>query len=212
MLLTCPHCGFSKRIPRAQLPVDATRVHCPRCRKSFPLVRPTSAAARAVAAPQADTVASRETASPAVSAADGIAKAGFWIRLVAWVIDKILVGLLQVALGGLLLLAGFSYTPLVDNNLGALAQLIWLFTIVVNIVYYVLFTGHCGQTPGKMAVRVRVIRRDGEPISYGRAFFREVPGKFISAVILGIGYLMVAFDDQKQGLHDRMADTYVIKL
>ena len=87
-----------------------------------------------------------------------------------------------------------------------------LFSYVLSFAYYIFFTGYCGQTPGKMALRIKVIRRDGSDIGYGRAAFREVLGKTISGLLLGIGYLMVAFDEQKQGLHDRMADTYVIKL
>ena len=53
---------------------------------------------------------------------------------------------------------------------------------------------------------------DGSQLTYGRAAKREVLGKFVSSILLGIGYLMVAFDSQKQGLHDKIADTYVIKL
>jgi uncharacterized RDD family membrane protein YckC len=49
-------------------------------------------------------------------------------------------------------------------------------------------------------------------LSYGRAALREVVGKFLSGILLGIGYLMVAFDSKKQGLHDRLANTFVIKL
>ncbi len=49
-------------------------------------------------------------------------------------------------------------------------------------------------------------------MNYGRAAKREILGKFVSSILLGIGYLMVAFDSQKQGLHDKIADTYVIKL
>jgi uncharacterized RDD family membrane protein YckC len=56
------------------------------------------------------------------------------------------------------------------------------------------------------------MRADGSPIGYGRAALREVFGKFLSTLLLGIGYLMVAFDDRKQGLHDKIADTCVIKL
>ena len=63
-----------------------------------------------------------------------------------------------------------------------------------------------------MALRVKVIRTDGSHVTYGRAALREVPGKFISSILLCVGYLMVAFDSQKQGLHDKIADTYVIKL
>ncbi len=87
-----------------------------------------------------------------------------------------------------------------------------LFAAVIAVFYYVFFTGYGGQTPGKMALRIKVIRTDGSAIGYGRAFLREVPGKFLSGILLGIGYLMVAFDRQKQGLHDKIADTYVIKL
>ena len=47
-----------------------------------------------------------------------------------------------------------------------------------------------------MALRIKVIRRDGRGIGYGRAAFREVLCKTISGLLLGIGYLMVAFDDR----------------
>ena len=86
-----------------------------------------------------------------------------------------------------------------------------LFGYLLGFAYYIVFTGRGGQTPGKMALRIKVIRRDGREIGYGRAALREVIGKFVSGIILCIGYLMVVFDEQKQGLHDRMADTYVIK-
>jgi uncharacterized RDD family membrane protein YckC len=49
-------------------------------------------------------------------------------------------------------------------------------------------------------------------MTYGRAALREILGKFVSGITLGIGYLMVAFDAHKQGLHDKIADTCVIHL
>lgn len=127
-------------------------------------------------------------------------------------IDAFLVFWLQFGLGLLLVLAGITTGGRGEGAVSSLAMLVQLFSYAIGAAYYVVFTGHGGQTPGKMAVRVKVIRRDGQPVSYGRALFRELPCKFISAIILGIGYLMIAFDEQKQGLHDRMADTYVIKL
>ena len=90
--------------------------------------------------------------------------------------------------------------------------IIWLFGTTISLGYAVFFTGYCGQTPGKMALRIKVIRTNGSQLTYGRAVKREVLGKFVSSILLGIGYLMVAFDSQKQGLHDKIADTYVIKL
>jgi len=138
-------------------------------------------------------------------------KAGFWIRAVAYMLDSFLLGIVQVVLG---LLIG-----LVIGMLGMAAEgdpavntILWLFGATLSIGYAVFFTGYCGQTPGKMALRIKVIRTDGSQISYGRAALREIPGKFISSILLGIGYIMVAFDRQKQGLHDKIADTYVIKL
>jgi len=212
MLLTCPHCGFSKQIAPEQISPNAARVHCPRCKQSFPLQRETAFETPQPERPAPETTAPADQGSPALDAPDRIPKAGFWIRVVAALVDAFLVFWLQFGLGLLLVLVGIGSAGQVEGTFAPLSILVKLFTWTVGIAYYVVFTGHGGQTPGKMAVRVKVIRRDGRPISYGRAFFREVPGKFISAVILGIGYLMVAFDDQKQGLHDRIADTYVIKL
>jgi uncharacterized RDD family membrane protein YckC len=90
--------------------------------------------------------------------------------------------------------------------------LAWLLGSAVGAVYYVYFTAFGGQTPGKMALRIKVVRTDSSSLTLGRAFYREVIGKFVSGIILGFGYVLIAFDDNKQGLHDRMADTYVVRL
>jgi predicted Zn finger-like uncharacterized protein len=138
-------------------------------------------------------------------------KAGFWIRVVASLLDSLLLGAVQFVLS---LLIGLVIGMLGITTAGdpSINTVIWLFGVSLSIGYAVFFTGYCGQTPGKMALRIKVIRTDGSPMTYGRAALREVLGKFISGILLGIGYLMVAFDSQKQGLHDKIADTYVIKL
>ena len=137
--------------------------------------------------------------------------AGFWIRLVAYLIDTLILGVAQFAIALALGLAGDALT---DNGNGELTMALvgGLCGMVVGVTYAVFFTGYNGQTPGKMALRIQVIRTDGTPMSYGRAFLREVIGKFASGIIFGIGYLMAGFDRQKQGLHDKIAGTYVIKL
>ncbi|MEA3544257.1 MAG: RDD family protein [Thermodesulfobacteriota bacterium] len=201
MQMTCPHCGFSKQIDPEQLPPDVTRVNCPKCKQSFPLPQQP--------APQPEITVKKYQSSANQTEVDALPKAGFWMRLVATFIDAFIVFVLQFLLGSLLAVAGLAVG---ENTMGNMAILIQLFGFVLSFAYYVFFTGYCGQTPGKMALRIKVIRRDGTTLSYGRAAFREIPAKFISGIIFGIGYLMVAFDDQKQGLHDRMADTYVIKL
>ena len=136
--------------------------------------------------------------------------AGFWIRVVATLLDSVLLGIVQ-----------FFLTFIITRTIGlmgiaatedpAVSFIIWLFGTTISLGYAVFFIGYCGQTPGKMALRIRVVCTDGSQPTYGRAAKREVLGKFVSSILLGIGYLMVAFDNRKQGLHDKIADTYVIK-
>lgn len=219
MTITCPHCGFSKDIDARRIPARVSRVTCPRCKQGFPLEAAAAQGPRDEAEP---AVAAEETlqappASPPVTlerpSAEALPKAGFWIRFVAAVVDSALVLAAQLALGFALGLATTMITGGLSQQGGFMFGVVtWFPGMLLSMVYYVFFTGYCGQTPGKMAIRVKVIRTDGSEIGYGRAFLREVPGKFLSGLILGIGYLMIGFDAQKQGLHDKIASTYVIKL
>ncbi len=147
-------------------------------------------------------------AAPALTRPIDLPKAGFWIRVVASMIDGLILGAVQFVIG---LVLGFAGGAAGGESM-ALIAVTWLCSVVVSVTYYVFFTGYNGQTPGKMALRLQVIRTDGTPVGYSKAFLREIPCKFISGILFGIGYLMVAFDQQKQGLHDRMVGTYVIKL
>ena len=86
-----------------------------------------------------------------------------------------------------------------------------LVTLLVNLAYYSLFeTSRLQATPGKLACRLRVTDEAGRRIGLGRAVGRNL-GKFVSAFILGIGFLMVAWTRRKQGLHDLIASTLVLR-
>ncbi|MDY0269320.1 RDD family protein [Trichloromonas sp.] len=224
MNLTCPHCGFSKEIDPAQIPAGMNRVICPRCKEPFP--RPEVLAESAPdfgEAPPVSAVAEADSLpmespraippGPPMTYAESLPKAGFWMRAVASLLDSLLLGLVQFVFSLVLgITAGSMFSGVEPHGEAFVGLMTTLFGILVGLTYAIFFTGYCGQTPGKMALHIKVIRTTGEEISYGRAFVREVPGKFLSGILLGIGYLMVAFDRQKQGLHDRIADTYVIKL
>ncbi|MBV9463243.1 MAG: RDD family protein, partial [Verrucomicrobiae bacterium] len=80
----------------------------------------------------------------------------------------------------------------------------------VGVAYNVWFLGRFGATPGKMACGLRVIRPDGEPITYWRALGRTF-AEFVSQITLMVGYVIIAFDPEKRGLHDRICDTRVIR-
>jgi uncharacterized RDD family membrane protein YckC len=94
----------------------------------------------------------------------------------------------------------------------ALARAGWaiLVSTLFSLAYSAGFVGGLGATPGMMALGLKVVRPDGSPISYGRAVGRYFAA-MLSAIILGIGYLMVAFDAEKRALHDMICDTRVIK-
>jgi len=83
---------------------------------------------------------------------------------------------------------------------------------IIGLAYFLYFwSAHgSGQTPGMRALRLRVIRTDGTYISVGRAFLRNI-GLGISLICLGLGVIWIGFDKQKQGWHDKIADTYVIR-
>jgi len=209
MLLTCPHCGFSREISEEQTTATApVNVRCPACHEIFvfdPLHSP---------APEGEEgpVAADFVFTPQAVAAADLPKAGFWIRAAAAFVDSLISGALQGII--LFLFAGLLSFLLhgYDSDSMLMVCLAWLLGGSVSAVYYVYFTAFGGQTPGKMALRIKVVRTDSTSLTLGRAFYREIIGKFVSGIILGIGYLMIAFDDKKQGLHDRMADTYVVRL
>ena len=209
MQLTCPHCGFAREIPEEQTTASApVNVLCPSCQKIF-VFDPASVSAGMV---EEEAPAPDFTFTPIAASEADLPKAGFWIRAAAAFVDSLIAGALQAMIlflfAGLLSLLLHGY----DSESLLMVCLAWLLGSSIGVVYYVYFTAFGGQTPGKMALRIKVVRTDGSSLTLGRAFYRETIGKFVSGIIFGIGYFMVAFDDKKQGLHDRMADTYVVRL
>ena len=88
-------------------------------------------------------------------------------------------------------------------------------TLVVNLVsnlgYAVILTAWRGQTVCKMALGIQVVDRQGNIPGIGAMLLREVVGKVLSGIALGLGYLWVAWDREKRGWHDHMAGTYVVR-
>jgi uncharacterized RDD family membrane protein YckC len=142
---------------------------------------------------------------------------GFWIRFVAAVIDGIILWLIQLPIGFVMgLIVGGVAGSMEGGGANALAVVIpiqilnFLISIVIPMTYSVFFVVKKGATPGKMAVGIRIINADGtEKISVGKAFGRYF-AKWLSYLIFCIGFIMIAFDDQKRGLHDRICKTLVI--
>ncbi len=80
---------------------------------------------------------------------------------------------------------------------------------LTSISYHTSFWVRFGATPGKMALRLKVVTEDGGRITFRTAILRYF-GYMVCNVTLGLGYLLILFDSRKQGLHDKIAKTLVI--
>jgi uncharacterized RDD family membrane protein YckC len=142
--------------------------------------------------------------------------AGFWIRLVAALIDAIILliagSIFQYAVLGTRVASPIPDPAHPETHLGetlAILGIAWLIGTVTSATYEGVFVYKLGATPGKMALGLKVIRPGGGPVSLGRAIGRYF-AKMLSTVILGIGYIMIGFDSEKRGMHDMICDTRVI--
>ncbi|MFP5362192.1 MAG: RDD family protein [Thermoleophilia bacterium] len=121
-------------------------------------------------------------------------RAGFWLRFAGALIDGILLSIVTVPLQ-------LSVDP----------AMYYAVALPIGIAYYVLLEGGArGQTVGKMAVGIRVYDlAGGGPIGYGRAFIRYI-GRYVSAIVLLLGYFWMLWDKEKQTWHDKFAGSVVV--
>lgn len=132
--------------------------------------------------------------------------AGFWTRTGAALIDGILLLLITVPL--LISIYGWDYLETEDLVLGPADFLIsWVFPAFATVIFWL----YKRATPGKMAVTAQVLdAKTGHNISVGQAMLRYL-GYFIATLPLGLGIFWIAFDSRKQGWHDKIAGTVVVK-
>ena len=140
-----------------------------------------------------------QAASPARTVAASTATvtagtyAGFWVRFVAFVIDACI-----IALAGGIAAAGTMGVGVVVSFFGP-----WLYEAF-------MLSSEWQATVGKRAMSIVVTDMDGQPISFARATGRHF-AKYLSGLLLGIGFIMAAFTAKKQALHDFIAETLVVQ-
>jgi uncharacterized RDD family membrane protein YckC len=138
-----------------------------------------------------------------VGPAAGIAFAGPGDRLVAYIVDIIIVSILT----GLLSVLTFALAVTAPF----LAILPIIAIIVVPLLYFPYYWSRDGQTPGMKMMGIRVVRdRDGGPITSGQAILRLI-GYWISWFVFGLGYLWIFIDKRRRGWHDLIAGTVVVE-
>jgi len=149
------------------------------------------------------------SSAPAVSAP----RAGWWVRFFAYFVDGLIFGIPATIVGGILsALAGGMTSSTGEMNGGALA-LFYIIFFGASIGYYVYFwTQRDGQTIMNKALNIKVVRMDGSPITVGTGVVRWI-GYLVNDIIFGIpvGFIWAAFDANKQGWHDKLAGTIVVK-
>ena len=136
---------------------------------------------------------------------------GFWIRVVARLIDGIILGIAQACIALLFFgTFGAQFLPSVTRSapIGLLLGFQFL-SYAIAIAYDVVFLRYQGATLGKMALGLKVVRSDGESLGWGISVGRYFM-YIVSGIILFIGYIMAGFDNEKRALHDRVCDTRVI--
>jgi uncharacterized RDD family membrane protein YckC len=141
--------------------------------------------------------------------------AGFWLRVAAILVDGIV--FLPLTIPSWLFqhwVQGWAQSSEnVAANLvaGLTLMAVSLLIIVARWLYFALFESSRWQaTPGKMALGIKVTGMDGQRIGFGRATGRYF-GKFVSAIILCIGFMMAGWTERKQALHDMIAGTLVVR-
>lgn len=151
---------------------------------------------------------------------------GFWRRLIAYLLDGILLGVLNVfvlePLIGVIVrspaLAPLTYNLLrpVINRMGSAVNasptttLGMVLSVLLAGLYFVVFWTLVGRTPGMLVLGMKIVTGDGRRPGFVRSLIRYI-GYFISAILFCLGFIWIGIDARKQGWHDKLAGTFVTR-
>lgn len=148
----------------------------------------TASAAPGAADPQAATASRASPSAPPPIVTASLPRADFWIRMGALLIDAILVAIIAGLIPG--------------------SGDIWLLALAT---YGAIMWKIKGTTVGGIICNLRVVRLDGREIDWATAIVRAL-GCFLSMIVVGLGFLWIAFDPERQGWHDKIAGTVVVRV
>lgn len=148
--------------------------------------------------------------------------AGFGRRYIALMLDITILEILGILVSWPLVsqTGPDVWQALLKSSLGApwkweavgwMASHLFLQVALIS-VYFVLFTGITGQTPGKKWVGIRVLKPDGRPLDWTTALTRFFLGYTTSVMTLGLGFLLALIDPNEKALHDKIANTRVVSV
>lgn len=178
----CPHCDAP----------DYGSPFCVSCQKPF--VREEPGAVAGFTEPVASPVA-----------IEGIQLAGFFRRLGAFAVDWIALSILADIVRFAYTSGGAAEGEMMNLDAGM------LLSAMLFLLYFTLFTGEGGQTLGKKVLGIKVVRTDGSPITYSRSLLRACGYGVSTFFFTFLGFLWAGWDRRKQGWHDKIAGTVVIR-
>lgn len=201
MLLFCQSCGAE---------CAPTYRFCPRCGgANLANTQPGPVASSAAIASAGISPTVAVTVQPHVAnpiSVTAMRYAGFWRRLLAYVLDHVVLLAAAFLVGLVIAILGLAST--LDSN--GVDVLFNIFGVVAAWLYFALQESGTHQaTLGKRALGLKVFDMQGQRLTFGKATGRHF-GKILSALILCIGFFMAAFTERKQALHDQLAGTVVL--
>ncbi|HWB62034.1 MAG TPA: RDD family protein [Chitinophagales bacterium] len=131
-------------------------------------------------------------------------------RLGAFIIDRLLLSTIASLFVWHWWWSPYSF----DSNWLHLSFKFWgynIFRETAIIIYYAIMeSSSYHATLGKIVFGLKVVDKNNNPVDFSKALLRNL-SKILSGLVLGIGYVMIIFDERKQGLHDKIADTFVVR-
>ncbi|MDC8758210.1 RDD family protein [Janthinobacterium fluminis] len=131
---------------------------------------------------------------------------GFWARVWASIIDTVLLFALTTPL--LMAIYGKEYATAEGAFLGPADFII---SLILPAVAIILFWRARGSTPGKMAIRAEIVDAETGGAPSLPQYIGRYLAYYLSALPLCMGFIAVAFNPKKQGWHDRLAGTVVVR-
>jgi uncharacterized RDD family membrane protein YckC len=206
--------------PQATTPQAPEQVPPPAAPEPAQPAAPTTAWQQPASAPAAAPAAvGWQQPEAEAGPAPGIEFAGHGGRLVAYILDAIIVSVVVMAFVFLMSLASIGGVTFSSDGTSASVSgaavagwiLALLVILIISLVYFPFFWARGGQTPGMRPFRLRVVRdADGGRIGWGAAWLRLI-GMWVSSFVFYLGFIWIFIDKRRRGWHDLIAGTVVIK-
>jgi uncharacterized RDD family membrane protein YckC len=147
--------------------------------------------------------------------APGVAFAGYGERLIAYLIDSLIISVVVLVLSVVGILLGSTVIGVAGDDSGGaaivLGLLVFVFAFIISLAYFPFFWARSGATPGMNVFKIVVVRdADGSKLTTGAAILRLI-GLWVGAWVLYIGWIWIFIDSRRRGWQDLIAGSVVVK-